>query len=159
MTPLQFTCSAVLSRFSISKLLVLEDGLIFAVAPEAVVVVATGTVNTEFVSVNDGTGEVSTSGEYKSLPEPPVFYFFFLFLWKSRRYNFQYIKVYVIHTPAGCGYNKSRNHFLTHYWGIRWWWWTHQRINHIIRNTHYTRQIWGLCTRRPIIYINNPFKL
>lgn len=55
------TCSAVLSRFSISKLLVREVGL-----------VATATICAGVGSTDDGAGELSASGEYKSLPVPSV---------------------------------------------------------------------------------------
>lgn len=55
------TCSAVLRRFSISKLLVREVGL-----------VAAATICAGVGSTDDGAGELSASGEYKSLPVPSV---------------------------------------------------------------------------------------
>lgn len=63
------TCSAVFSRFSISKLLVRDVGLATP-SPDMPPPPAT-TVSCDMPgSTNEGAGELSASGEYRSLPVP-----------------------------------------------------------------------------------------
>ena len=64
------TCSAVFSRFSISKLLVRDVALV----PAAINCCAASVGST-----NEGAGELSASGEYKSLPVPSRKYYYYYY--------------------------------------------------------------------------------
>lgn len=111
----RFTCSAVFSKFSISKLLVR-------------LVCFPGWI-TFCGSADEGAGELSTSGENISLPAQ-------ILCGINTKCWFCSHNVRRILTPTRRWHNQPGYHFLAHNWRIRRRWWTDQWINHIISYTH-----------------------